>query len=134
MSNIKIKKYCIYGFVERYVTAKLGKGSISFHFKDGIADASGVTPATYVTKNPLEHSIIESHPDFKNGTIRLLDVQIVEPVVETAPKVTAEDITTLTAARQYLMEQHGATVEELQSKAAVLEWAAKHDIVFPNYK
>ena len=131
---MKVKTYCIYGFVERYVTTKLGKGSISFHFKDGIADSSGLTPATYITKNEFEQAVIEALPDFKNGTIRLQNVQVVEPVKVETMRISAEDITTLTAAKQYLIEQHGAKMEELQGKAAILAFAAKKDVVFPNLR
>ena len=133
---MKIKTYCIYGFIERYVTAQLGKGSVSFHFKDGVMDSAGVQPATYITGNAIEQSIIENHREFKNGAIKLKDVRVVEepkPEATEEKKITAENVTTLAAAKQFLLE-NGATVEELQSKAAVFEWAAKHDIVFPNYK
>lgn len=133
---MKRKTYCIYGFIERYVTVRLGKGSVSFHFKDGVMDSSGIQPATYTTVNPIEQSLLENHPDFKNGSIKLKDIKVIEPPKQEAPeekKITAENVTTLAAAKQFLLE-NGATVEELQSKAAVFEWAAKHDIVFPNYK
>ena len=132
---MKLKKYCIYGFIERYVTARLGKGSVSFHFKDGVMDSAGMQPAVYVTSNPVEQAMLENHPDFKNGAIKLVDIKVVEEpkIAEEEQKITAESVTTLTAAKQYLLEQ-GATVEELQNKAAVFEWAAKNDIVFPNYK
>ena len=131
---MKLKKYCIYGFIERYVTARLGKGSVSFHFKDGVIDSAGVQPAVYVTGNPVEQAMLENHPGFKSGAIKLADIQVVEePKIAEEQKITAESVTTLTAAKQYLLE-HGATLEELQNKAAVFEWAAKNDIVFPNYK
>ena len=133
---MKIKTYCIYGFIERFVTARLGKGSVSFHFKDGAMDSAGVQPATYITGNAIEQSIIENHREFKNGAIKLKDVRVVEEPKQEATqekKITAENVTTLAAAKQFLLE-NGATVEELQSKAAVFEWAAKNDIVFPNYK
>lgn len=133
---MKIKTYCIYGFIERYVTARLGKGSVSFHFKDGVMDSAGVQPATYITGNAIEQSIIENHREFKNGAIKLKDVRVVEepkPEATEEKKIAAENVTTLAAAKQFLLE-NGATVEELQGKAAVFEWAAKHDIVFPNYK
>ena len=133
---MKIKTYCIYGFIERFVTARLGKGSVSFHFKDGVMDSAGVQPATYITGNAIEQSIIENHREFKNGAIKLKDVRVVEEPKQEAmqeKKITAENVTTLAAAKQFLLE-NGATVEELQSKAAVFEWAAKNDIVFPNYK
>lgn len=131
---MKLKKYCINGFIERYVTARLGKGTISFHFEGGAMDASAVLPATYTTKNPVEQAILENHPDFKNGTIKLKEVQVIEePKKVEEKKVSVESVTTFTEAKKYLLE-NGATVEELQNKAAVYEWAAAHDIVFPNWK
>ena len=130
---MKLKKYCIYGFVERYVTARLGKGSISFHFEGGVMDAAGVQPAIYSTKSPVEQAILESHPDFKNGIIKLKEVVTIAPKKLEEKKVAVDSVTTLAEAKKYLLE-NGATVEELQTKAAVFEWAAKHDIVFPNWK
>lgn len=131
---MKLKKYCINGFIERYVTARLGKGTISFHFEGGAMDASAVLPATYTTKNPVEQAILENHPDFKNGTIKLKEVQVIEESKKVEEKkVSVESVTTFTEAKKYLLE-NGATVEELQNKAAVYEWAAAHDIVFPNWK
>lgn len=131
---MKLKKYCINGFIERYVTARLGKGTISFHFEGGAMDASAVLPATYTTKNPVEQAILENHPDFKNGTIKLKEIQVIEePKKVEEKKVSVESVTTFTEAKKYLLE-NGATVEELQNKAAVYEWAAAHDIVFPNWK
>lgn len=131
---MKLKKYCIYGFIERYVTARLGKGTISFHFEGGALDSSAVLPATYSTKNPVEQAILENHPDFKNGTIKLKEVLVIEePKKVEEKKVTVDSVTTFTEAKKYLLE-NGATVEELQNKAAVYEWAAAHDIVFPNWK
>ena len=131
---MKLKKYCINGFIERYVTARLGKGTISFHFEGGAMDASAVLPATYTTKNPVEQAILENHPDFKNGTIKLKEIQVIEePKKVEEKKISVESVTTFTEAKKYLLE-NGATVEELQNKAAVYEWAAAHDIVFPNWK
>lgn len=130
---MKQKTYCIYGFIERYVTARLGKGTISFHFENGVMDAAGVLPATYITKNAVEQAIIENHPDFKNGTIKLKDIKVIEePKKQEIAKITVESVTTFTEAKKYLLE-NGATMEELQNKAAVLEYAAKNDIVFPNW-
>lgn len=131
---MKIKTYCIYGFIERFVTARLGKGTVSFHFKDGVMDNAGVQPAVYVTGNPIEQAIIENHNDFKSGTIKLRGVKVIEePKEEKVVKTTAENVTTFADAKKFLLE-NGATMEELQNKPAVLEWAAKHDIVFPNWK
>lgn len=133
---MKLKTYCIHGFVERYVTARLGKGSMIFHFRDGVIDNSGRQPAVYVTANPVEQSVLENHPEFKSGAIKLMNVKVIEDPKNNQQedkKVTVDSVTTLVAARQYLLE-HGATAEELQNKAAILGYAAKHDIVFPNWK
>lgn len=130
---MKIKTYCIYGFIERYVTARLGKGSVSFHFKDGIMDSAGVQPAVYITANPIEQNIIENHHDFKNGTIKLKDTKVVEEHKEEKAKTVVADVITLADAKKYLLE-NSASMEVLQGRAAVLEYAAKNGIVFPNMK
>ena len=43
------------------------------------------------------------------------------------------DVITLADAKKYLLE-NGASMEVLQGRAAVLEYAAKNGIVFPNMK
>lgn len=107
---------------------------MSFHFKDGALDASGVIPAMYTTMNPLEQAIIEKHPDFKNGTIKVLRKEVfgeeMSVVTVTAPE---DEVTTLQKAKEFLISK-GATIEQLQTKAMVLETAKEMGITFKNWK
>jgi hypothetical protein len=127
----KIVKYCIYGVVERYISIKAGKTTLNIAFSGGVMDSSGIKPAVYVTSNALEQYMIENHPDFKNGKIKVLKEQVIEnaPIEET-PEA---KVRTLQQARQFLIEK-GVPMEVLQNKAAILEYAEKKGIVFPNYK
>ena len=127
----KIVKYGIYGVVERFVSFKLGKATMTITFSGGAIDSAAVRPATYTSRNAFEQKVIESHPDFKSGAIKVLKEQIVEdtPVVVETPE---SKVKTMQQARQYLIER-GVPVEVLQNKAAVLEQAEKKGINFPNW-
>lgn len=119
--------------IERVIAARLGNATFNITFGGGIMDASGVRPAVFTTKNVIEQYVVENHPMFKNGSIKVINEIVVEPEKGVEKTVKVAEVTTIQQAKQYLLE-NGATVEELQSKAAVFEWAAKNDIVFPNYK
>jgi hypothetical protein len=54
-----------------------------------------------------------------------------EPKKETAKTEKVEEVKTLQQARQFLMDM-GVPMEELQSKAKVLEVAKEKGITFPN--
>ena len=131
-SMSKIVKYGIYGAVERYIAIKAGKTTLNIAFSGGATDTSGVKPAIYVTGNALEQVLIESHPDFKSGMIKVLKEQEIEEAapVEETPEA---KVKTLQQARQFLIER-GVPMEVLQNKTAILEYAEKSGISFPNYK
>lgn len=120
--------------IERFLAIRLGKATMSIAFNGGLIDAAGVRPATFTTKNPFEQKIIENHPEFKNKTIKIVKEVVIQDAAESVIDVLAvDDITTLQDARKFLLEK-GATMEELQTKAAVLEKAKELNISFPNWK
>ena len=128
----KIVKYGISGAVERIIAFKMGKATMNIAFSGGIVDSAGIRPATFVAKNEFEQKIIENHPEFKNGTIKVIKEFVLND--EIVKKETPEDkVKTLQQARQFLIDK-GIPMEVLQNKAAILEYAAKNDIVFPNWK
>lgn len=130
----KLIKYGIYGAIERIIAARIGKATMNITFSGGALDSSGVVPATFATKNAFEQKIVESHPEFKSGAIKVLYSQdIDEPKVEEAKEhLSVPEVTSLQQARQYLMDKMGVPMEKMQSKAKVLEAAKEKGVTFPN--
>jgi hypothetical protein len=127
----KVKTYGIHGVVERVIAARLGKATMNITFSGGIMDSSGVRPATFTTNKVVEQYVVENHPMFKNGSIKVISEIDLEPKEETAKTEKVEEVKTLQQARQFLMDM-GVPMEELQSKAKVLEVAKDKGITFPN--
>ena len=127
----KVKTYGIHGVVERVIAARLGKATMNITFSGGIMDSSGVRPATFTTNKVVEQYVVENHPMFKNGSIKVISEIDLEPKEETAKTEKVEEVKTLQQARQFLMDM-GVPMEELQSKAKVLEVAKEKGITFPN--
>ena len=130
----KVKTYGIHGVVERVIAARLGKATMNITFSGGIMDSSGVRPATFTTNKVVEQYVVENHPMYKNGSIKVISEIDLEPKKETAKAEKVEEVTTMQEARKYLMEHEGATMEDLQNKAAVQDYAAKMNITFPNWR
>lgn len=129
----KLVKYGIYGAVERVIAVRIGKATMNFTFSGGTLDSSGVLPAVFTTKNLLEQKIVESHPEFKSGAIKVLYTQdIDEAKAEEKELLSVPEVTSLQQARQYLMDKKGVSMDKLQSKAKVLEAAKEKGITFPN--
>lgn len=130
----KLIKYGIFGVVERYVAVKAGKATINIQFSGGTLDSSGVTPATFTTKNVFEQKIIENHPEFKKGVIQILSTQVLDDDSKADKKeVSAADgVTNVQQARQYMLAM-GVPMEKLQNKAAILEAAKEKEVVFSNW-
>ena len=121
------KKYLITGVVEFSMQTK-GK---LIRFENGSVSGLGVVPASYVAESKDVQDIIENTAMYKNGQIKLAEVYG-EPEKPKGNEV--PEVTTMQEARKYLMEHEGATMEDLQNKAAVQDYAAKMNITFPNWK
>lgn len=129
----KLIKYGIYGAVERIIAVRIGKATMNITFSGGALDSSGVIPATFTTKNIFEQKVIENHPEFKSGVIKVIHTQnIDEPKAEEKKLLSVSEITSLQQARQYLMDKYGVPMEKMQSKAKVLEAAKEKGVAFPN--
>lgn len=124
------KEYAIKGIVERFISVPLGKGSIIIHFEGGAIDSALRRDATFSTSNPVEQAIVERLPEFKKGVIKLVRT-IGEPKSVEKEDAPEAKVKTLQQARQFLMDM-GVPMEELQSKAKVLEVAKEKGITFPN--
>ncbi len=124
------KVYAIKGIVERFISVPLGKGTITIHFEGGAIDSALRRDATFSTTNPVEQAIVERLPEFKKGVIKLVRT-IGEPKSVEKEDAPEAKVKTLQQARQFLMDM-GVPMEELQSKAKVLEAAKEKGITFPN--
>ena len=124
------KTYGIYGIVERFLSVRLGGGAITFSFTGGSMDSAAIRPATLTTSNDYEQKIIENHPEFKNGRIKLIkENKVNKPEAD----VTAvESVANIQDARKYLQER-GYELKDLASKADVLNVAKEMNVVFPNW-
>lgn len=91
----------------------------------------------YNTMNVAEQRCIESSKAFLRGEITLEgtypvdDVEVVsEQVVENKETIMVEGITTVQAAREYLVESKGAKASELNNREAVLAYAERVGVKF----
>ena len=71
MAN-KRKTYGVRGLMEWVCSIACGKAVLNVSFTGGTLTGYGVTPATYVTEDPMKQAIIENSSYFKNGRIKLL--------------------------------------------------------------
>lgn len=126
------KRYIVKGFVEYFLKFHTSKGLATCRFERGAVSGLGCVPASFITDNEEVQKLLEAHADFKSGRIKLATVYG-EPKIAEEKAVEAAEVTTLQGAREYLMGR-GATMEELQTKAKVLECAVRMNVVFPNWK
>lgn len=129
----KIKTYGIHGVIERVIAARLGNATFNITFGGGIMDASGVRPAVFTTKNVIEQYVVENHPMFKNGSIKVINEIVVEPEKGVEKTVKVDEVTTIQQARQYLLDK-GVTMDKLQNKADIKACATEMNITFPNWQ
>lgn len=111
---------------------RLGGGAITFSFTGGSMDSSAIRPATLITSNAYEQKIIESHPDFKNGKIKLIKEEKTEVPAESVEFIAIESVHNMQTARQYLMEQ-GVELKDLAKKTDVMARAKELKVTFPNW-
>lgn len=101
-------------------------------FEGGAVSGLGSRAASYTTSDKNVQELLENSKEFKSGMIKIAE-EYGEPAKVAEVVAAVADVTTLQQARQYLIEK-GVSIEKLQNKAAILEYAEKKGIVFPNYK
>lgn len=137
--------YEISGQVERNCFFRVGKALVRVEFSGGSVNSAGITPAQYVTDNPLYQKAIENSADFRNGVIKqgavvVLDSggNIVDEGKEQCEAASDEnlfpDVSNTQQARAVLMaEPYRCPLSQLQNKHAVREKARELGISFPNW-
>lgn len=99
-------------------------------FEGGAVSGLGVRAASYTTDDKNIQELLENSKEFKSGIVKIAETY-------GKPEPTSDDdspeakVKTLQQARQFLMDM-GVPMEELQSKAKVLEAAKEKGITFPN--
>jgi hypothetical protein len=115
---------------EAIIPFKLGDVTVTATFKNGnIRDNEW---AKLETSDPVVQLVIEQSPLY--GKAVLLDsmIEIVEEKPE--PELTADDVTTLEQAREYLVKNFGMDKRTISAPNALKSAAKGHGVEFPNLK
>jgi hypothetical protein len=135
--------YEIRGQIERSCYFRVGKALLRVDFTGGSINSAGMTPANYVTDNPLYQKAIEESEQFRNGEIVIGATEKIEEKVAEANAASAEanskkevivGVTNVQQARSILMgEPYKIPLSELQNKVAIRAKADELGISFPNW-
>lgn len=136
--------YEIRGQVERNCFFRVGKALVRVEFTGGAVNSAGITPAQYITDNPLYQSAIENSADYRNGIIRRGAVDVLDDngnlaaceneKVEEADEKTFPNVSNTQQARAVLMgDPYKCPLSQLQNKHAVRAKAEELGIFFPNW-
>lgn len=138
--------YEIRGQVERNCFFRVGKALVRVEFTGGAVNSAGITPAQYITDNPLYQSAIENSADYRNGIIRRGAVDVLDDngnlAAECEDKKNEEDsdekyfpnVSNTQQARAVLMgDPYKCPLSQLQNKHAVRAKAEELGISFPNW-
>lgn len=97
-------------------------------FEGGAVSGLGSRAASYTTNDKNVQELLENSKEFKSGMIKIAEEYGSSETKNESPE---DEVRTLQQARQYLIER-GVPVEEMQTKAKVIEAAAKLNITFQN--
>lgn len=136
--------YEIRGQVERNCFFRVGKALVRVEFTGGAVNSAGITPAQYITDNPLYQSAIENSADYRNGIIRRGVVVVLDDngnlaaceneKIEEADEKTFPNVSNTQQARAVLMgDPYKCPLSQLQNKHAVRAKAEELGISFPNW-
>lgn len=135
--------YEIRGQIERSCYFRVGKALLRVDFTGGSINSAGMTPANYVTDNPLYQKAIEESEQFRNGEIVIGATEKIEEKVAEGNAASAEvnskkevivSVTNVQQARSILMgEPYKIPLSELQNKVAIRAKADELGISFPNW-
>lgn len=125
------KRYIINGYLSYTVLLKDKGKYLKCPFEGGAVSGFGSRAASYTTGDKNIQELLENSKEFKCGMVKVAEVYG-EPEPEREPK--PEDaVNNLQMAKDFLLKQ-GAAMEELQTKAQVLETARKMGFKFENWK
>lgn len=139
------KTYGINGMLEWHGIVESHGVKMKVSFTNGSVSAFGAAPATFTTSKPITQHIIENSEQFKGG--RIFIYQSVELPGEEQPKrsvkaaveandaepsaeKTVVEVSSLTEAKEYLMENFSIGSSKLRNRAAIMEQAEANGIEF----
>ena len=135
--------YEIRGQIERNCFFRIGKSLVRVEFTGGSVNSAGISPAQYITDNPLYQHAIENSADFRNGIITRGFVQNIDGSdAEESNAIENDDssentyphVTNTQQARAVLMGvPFKCPLSELQNKASVRAKAQVLNVLFPNW-
>ena len=64
--------YGVYNLVEWHARLRMGRATVKVAFVGGAITTQGVTPATFITEDPVVQFAIENSPEFKSGKIKII--------------------------------------------------------------
>ncbi|MBD5230813.1 MAG: hypothetical protein HDS66_01480 [Bacteroidales bacterium] len=115
------KTYGVYNLIEWLSLLHLGKATVKVHFTGGSITTQGITPATYITADPVVQFAIECSPEFRSGKIKIVrsvtlneEVEIERNAMKAAPDNPNPD-PDITAGRgdSFIAAKEGETLEEM---------------------
>ncbi len=136
--------YEIRGQIERSCYFRVGKALLRVDFTGGAINSAGMTPANYVTDNPLYQKAIEDSEQFRSGEIVIGATEKIEEkkIADDVAKKSLENskievnvsVTNVQQARSVLMgEPYKVPLSELQNKQAIRSKADELGVSFPNW-
>ena len=133
--------YEIYGQIERNCYFRIGKALVRVEFTGGSINSTGVSPAVYMTDNPLFQKAIENSESFRSGEIKRGRVEVIDEGGDDVGVATAAEnvalfpeVTNMQQARNLLMaEPYNCQLSQLQNKTAVKLVAGELGVSFPNW-
>ena len=133
--------YEIYGQIERNCYFRIGKALVRVEFTGGSINSTGVSPAVYMTDNPLFQKAVENSESFRSGEIKRGRVEVIDEGGDDVGVATAAEdvalfpeVTNMQQARNLLMaEPYNCQLSQLQNKTAVKLVAGELGVSFPNW-
>ena len=129
------KTYGIKGLMEWVALIRVGKATIRVPFSGGSMSAFDVVPATYTTSDKVMQHIIEKSDYYAKGKITLIRATETETEIKEAEvkKANVIKVGSIEDARDYLVDNFGATKSELRSRKAIEDCAKVNGVVFEGY-
>lgn len=126
--------YCVDGLIEWHVEIRAGIMMVPVHFTGGQITAYGVTPAEFVTSDPVLQRAVEKSPYFRSGRIRVLRRYDADDRTEplpipplTSPRQIV-DVPDLASARLQISRLTDVPASRLRTRPEIENAAEKHGI------
>lgn len=125
------KRFYVDGLLEWQVIIPAGKIDIPVFFEGGRISGYGITPAEFITSDPVLQRAIESSSYFRSGRIKMMVISNSGTPLPDLPPSQQQivDVPDLNSARQQLARLTNTPLNQLVTKAAVESCAKQHGII-----